>query len=84
MPNRRENASIGFPQLSDAFTAEYNRRRRIDERDRHSLQYQLKANYQRMLDAEDAARIEEPRSKLRGMFCRAAVLCIDHKEFCPI
>jgi hypothetical protein len=28
--------------------------------------------------------IEEPRSKLRGMFCRAAVLRIDRKEFCLI
>jgi hypothetical protein len=29
-------------------------------------------------------QIEEPRSKLRGMFCRAAVLRIDRKEFCLI
>ncbi len=29
-------------------------------------------------------RIEEPRSKLRGMFCRTAVLRIDRKEFCLI
>jgi len=28
--------------------------------------------------------IEEHRSKLRGMFCRAAVLRIDRKEFCLI
>jgi hypothetical protein len=28
--------------------------------------------------------IEEPRSKLRGMFCRLAVLRIDRKEFCLI
>jgi DNA-binding XRE family transcriptional regulator len=28
--------------------------------------------------------IEEPRSKLRGMFCRAAVLRSDRKEFCLI
>jgi hypothetical protein len=29
-------------------------------------------------------QIEETRSKLRGMFCRAAVLRIDRKEFCLI
>ena len=28
--------------------------------------------------------IEEPRSKLRGMFCLMAVLRIDRKEFCLI
>ena len=27
---------------------------------------------------------EESRSKLRGMFCRAAVLRIDRKKFCLI
>ncbi len=46
------------PQLSDAFTAEYNRRRSIDEMDRQDAQRQLKANYQRMLDEENAARIQ--------------------------
>jgi hypothetical protein len=30
---------------------------------------------------DKSALIEEPRSKLRGMFCRAAVLRIDRKEF---
>jgi hypothetical protein len=29
-------------------------------------------------------KIEESRSKLRGMFCRAAVLRSDRKEFCLI
>ena len=28
--------------------------------------------------------IEEPRSRLRGMSCRKAVLRIDRKEFCLI
>ena len=45
-------------QLSDAFMAEHNRRRSIDEMDRQDAQRQLSANYQRMLDEEDAARIQ--------------------------
>jgi hypothetical protein len=35
-------------------------------------------------DRKQAFSIEEPRNKLRGMFCRAAVLRIDRKEFCLI
>ena len=46
------------PQLSDAFAAEYNRRRSIDETDRQDAQRQLSANYQRMLAKEDAARVQ--------------------------
>ena len=38
----------------------------------------------KQIQISNAQMIKEPRSKLRGMFCRAAVLRIDRKEFCLI
>ena len=38
----------------------------------------------KQIQISNAQMIEEPRSKLRGMFCRAAVLHIDRMEFCLI
>ena len=50
------NSLTSNPQLLEAFNAEYDRRRSIDEMDRRDARRQLSANYQRMLGREDAAR----------------------------
>ena len=45
------------PQLLDAFMAEHNRRRSIDEMDRQDARRQLSANYQRWQEEENEARV---------------------------
>ena len=49
----------------------------------HNSKHTIRISY-KLQRVANSRSIEEPRSKLRGMFCRAAVLRIDRKEFCLI
>jgi hypothetical protein len=52
---------------------------------KHILSGELISKPEEKLSAENVKTIfdiEEPRSNLRGMFCRSAVLRIDRKKFC--
>jgi len=55
---RALNLLASNPQLLNAFTAESNRRQRIDEMDRRDAVRQLRADYQRMQDDENATRVQ--------------------------